>query len=319
MFIKTNRENDEKKTCAVKKTSIGGMALIEGIMMIGPEKYAVAVRKPDGEMEIFEKPLPKKTVWTKVPIIRGGYNLIRQMVLGIKSLMYSADFVDLEEGEKEEPSKFDKFLEDKLGDKAKDVAIYVALFLSLCLSVGLFILLPNLLTGFLGIKSNIVNNLIEGVLRITIFFLYIRLASKLEDIKRVWQYHGAEHKTINCYEAGQEITVENASKMSKHNPRCGTSFLFIVMLVSILLFALVGWHSKLLNILFRIVLIPVVAGISYELLKLAGKYDNKLTRIISAPGMFMQRYTTSEPDDSMLEVAITAFNKVKTGTEEDKW
>ncbi|MGI6561912.1 MAG: DUF1385 domain-containing protein [Clostridia bacterium] len=309
----------KEESCVVKKTSIGGMALIEGIMMIGPKKYAVVVRKPDGGMEVSVKPMPKKTVWTKIPVVRGGYNLIRQMVLGIKSLMFSADFVDIEEDIEEEPSKFEKFLEDKLGDKAKDAAIYFAVFLSVCLSVGLFILLPNLLTGFLGIKSNVLNNIIEGVLRITIFFAYIILATKLEDIQRVWKYHGAEHKTINCYEAGLEITVENARKMSTHNPRCGTSFLFIVMIVSILLFSLVGWHSRLLNMAVRIALIPLVAGLSYELLRLAGKYDNLLTRIVSAPGMFLQRFTTDEPDDSMLEVAITAFNKVKTDGDEDKW
>ncbi len=304
----------------MKKTTIGGMALIEGIMMIGPKKYAVAVRKPDGDIDINEKSLPEKTIWTKIPVIRGGFILIRQMILGIKSLMHSAEFFDLEDDDPNyKPSKFETFLMNKLGDKAMDVAIYFSVFLAIMFSIGLFILLPNLITGFFAIKNVLINNLIEGLLRIIIFFSYIVLATKMNDIKRVWQYHGAEHKTINCYEAGDEITVENAAKHSKHNPRCGTSFLFIVMIVSILVFTLVGWHSKLLNVLFRIILIPVVAGISYEILKLTGKKDSRVSRIVSAPGMFLQLFTTKEPDESMLEVAIAAFNKVKTDGEEDKW
>jgi len=316
----------------MKKTTIGGQALIEGLLMIGPESAAIAVRKPDGEIVVDKRPLPVKSKLSKVPIIRGVINLVRQMVLGMKALMYSAEFVELEEDEKKDKDDISKqdneeegkkkaglgaFIERILSDKFNDILIYISVIVSLALSIGLFILLPNLLASLLKLNREtrsgvILLNAIEGLIRITLFFSYIVLASLMKDVKRVWQYHGAEHKTIHCYEHEEELTVENIKKYSTKHPRCGTSFMFLVMIISILIFSLVQWHDKLIvNMLYRILLIPLVAGISYEVLKLAGRFNNRVMSIINAPGMFFQIFTTKEPDDDMIEVAIAAFNEVR--------
>ncbi|MBQ2896810.1 MAG: DUF1385 domain-containing protein [Clostridia bacterium] len=305
----------------IHKTSIGGQAVMEGVMMRGPKSYAVAVRKPGGEIIIDTKQLPNKNKnwFTKLPIVRGCINFVQSLVLGTKTLMYSAEFVDLEE---DEPSKFDKWLEDKLGDKIKDVVIYVSVVLSLFLSIGLFILLPTWIVGFTKsfIQSSVLKSLLEGVTRIVIFLVYLWAVSKMNDIKRVFQYHGAEHKTIACYEAGLELTPENAKKMTRLHPRCGTSFLLIVMVVSIIFFSFLRWDNVFIRSITRIALLPVVAGISYEIIKLAGKYDNLITKIISYPGLCLQKITTNEPDDSQLEVAIASMKAVLTDNpEEDKW
>jgi len=321
----------------MKKTTIGGQALIEGLLMIGPENAAVAIRKPDGEIVVDKRPLPVKSKLSKVPVIRGVINLVRQMTLGMKALMYSAEFVEMEEdGKKDKNDKSsvdnkeeDKkksglgaFIERKLGDKFNDLLIYISVIISLALSIGLFILLPNILASFLKISREtrsgvILLNAIEGLIRITLFFSYIVLASLMKDIKRVWQYHGAEHKTIHCYEHEEELTVENVKKYSTKHPRCGTSFMFLVMIISILIFSLVQWHDKMIvNMLYRILLIPLVAGISYEILKLAGRFNNRVMSIINAPGMFFQIFTTKEPDDDMIEVAIAAFNEVRVDKED---
>lgn len=305
----------------VHKTSIGGQAVMEGVMMRGPKSYAVAVRKPDGEIIVDKKDLPekKKNWFVKLPIVRGCINFVQSLVLGTKTLMYSAEFVDLEE---EQPSKFDKWLEDKLGDKIKDVVIYFSVILSLFLSVGLFILLPTWIVGFTKyfVESSIVKSLIEGVVRILIFLIYLWAVSKMNEIKRVFQYHGAEHKTIACYEAGLELTVENARKMPRLHPRCGTSFLLIVMVVSIIFFSFLRWDNVLIRSLTRIALLPVVAGISYEIIKFAGRHDNLFTKIIGYPGLCLQKITTNEPDDSQLEVAIESMKAVLTeNPEEDRW
>jgi len=304
-----------------KKTSIGGMALLEGIMMIGPEKKSVAVRKPDGEIDITTEPLAYNKKIRKIPLVRGVYGIFTQMVYGIKSLMHAASLVEVEgEDGEEEPTKFEKWLEKKFGDKAFNIVIYFSVVIALFFSVGLFILLPNLIAGFIPTGSVILNNLIEGVLRVGIFFTYIVLVSKMKDIKRVWMYHGAEHKTISCYENEEELTVENARKYTTKHKRCGTSFLFIVLIVSVLVFSFTGWNSILVNLAVRLLLIPVVAGISYEIIKIAGATDGLFSRIASAPGLFFQNFTTKEPDDDMLEVAITAFKAVipeEKGS--DKW
>ena len=305
----------------IHKTSIGGQAVMEGVMMRGPKSYAVAVRKPDGEIIVDTKELPnkKKNWFVKLPIVRGCINFVQSLVLGTKTLMYSAEFVDMEE---EQPSKFDKWLEDKLGDKIKDVVIYVSVILSLFLSVGLFILLPTWIVGFTKyfIESSILKSLVEGVVRILIFLIYLWAVSKMNEIKRVFQYHGAEHKTIACYEAGLELTVDNARTMSRLHPRCGTSFLLIVMVVSIIFFSFLRWDNVIIRSLTRIALLPVVAGISYEIIKFAGKHDNWLTRIIGFPGLCLQKITTNEPDDSQLEVAIASMKAVLTDNpEEDRW
>lgn len=309
----------------MKKTSIGGQALLEGILMMGPENIAIAVRKPDGEIIVDKKPLPAKNTITKIPIIRGAYLLIRQMIIGIKALMYSAEFVELEEGEAK-TSKVDAFIEKLFGNKIKDAVVYFSLIVALGFSIGLFVLLPNVIAGFLHLNKEtsggvILYNLFEGLIRILIFFAYIYLASLMKDIKRVWQYHGAEHKTIHCYENDEELTLENVRKYTTKHPRCGTSFLFLVMVVSIIVFSFLGWHSPLVNVLLRLLFIPLVAGIAYELLKFAGRHsDWKVMGIINAPGMLFQVFTTKEPDDSQMEVAIEAFRNVMVQDKDaDNW
>lgn len=309
-------------------TSIGGQAVMEGVMMRGPHKTAVAVRKPDGEItvKVDENGTKKKNKILKLPIIRGCINFFESMVIGIKALMYSAEFVDLEEEESE--SKFEKWLEEKLGDKIKDVVIYFSLIVSLFLSVGLFILLPTVVTrgieaifdgvAFAGTKT--FTSLCEGIVRMVIFISYLALVSQMKDIKRVFEYHGAEHKSIACYEAEEELTVENVKKYSRLHPRCGTSFLLFVMIVSIILFSLLPRTSILPRLLMRIALLPVVAGISYEIIKLAGKSKNKCVCILTKPGLWLQKLTTREPDESQIEVAIKSLTSVMPeDKEEDKW
>jgi len=309
----------------MKKTSIGGQALIEGLLMIGPKSVATAIRKTNGEIVVKKKDLPPKDVLSKIPVVRGIVGFVRQLVLGMKALMYSAEALDVDMGEEIEPTKFDKFIERIFGDKIKDAAIYFAVILAIIIGVGLFILLPNFLADFVKINESsgtqaIIRNLLEGIIRIVIFVAYLAFASRLKDIERVWQYHGAEHKTIHCYEHGEELTADNVKKYSTKHPRCGTSFLFIVMIVSIIVFSLVGWHGKAMNILLRILLIPIVAGISYELLKLAGRSDSKIVQIINAPGLALQYLTTKEPDNEQIEVAIAALKSVLENIkDEDKW
>ncbi|MBQ4321993.1 MAG: DUF1385 domain-containing protein [Oscillospiraceae bacterium] len=304
---------NEEAGCSFR-TSIGGQAILEGILMRGPEKTAIVVRKEDGTFAVKESPnqqIKDKYPVLGWPIIRGTVNFIESMVTGVKAINYSSE--QLLSGEEAEKDKLDLWLEKKLGsEKATKVATAVAVVLAVLLSVGLFILLPTFLVGLLGgvIKSALLLNLCEGVLRIIIFLTYIWLCSRLKDIKRVWMYHGAEHKTIHCYEKGLPLTVENCREQKRNHPRCGTSFMFIVMIISILVFALVRWRSALVRMALRLVLLSVVVGISYELIKLAGRHDNWFTRAISAPGRWLQGITTAEPDDSMLEVAIKALELV---------
>jgi len=316
-------DKNNNAACAWR-TSIGGQALIEGILMRGPEKQAIVVRNQEGGLERQVKEL--KLLKDKFPIlgwplIRGTVNFISSMVNGVRALSYSASFFP--DDETEQPSKLDKWLEDHLsGEKAEKAIVAVSVFLGIALSVGLFILLPTLLAGIVGqyIEQKWIVNILEGVLRIAIFVGYMWLVSRMKDIRRVWMYHGAEHKTIACYESGDELTVENARKHSRFHPRCGTSFMFLVMIVSILVFSVVSWKNVFVRMVMRIALLPIVVGISYELIKVAGRYDNIVTRIISAPGKALQHITTAEPDDSMLEVAIEAMKEVipeEKGA--DKW
>ena len=316
-------DKNNNAACAWR-TSIGGQALIEGILMRGPEKQAIVVRNQEGglERQVKELTLIKdKYPILGWPLIRGTVNFISSMVNGVKALSYSASFFP--DDETEQPSKLDKWLEDHLSsEKAEKVIVAVSVFLGIALSVGLFILLPTLLAGIVGqyIEQKWIVNILEGVLRITIFVGYMWLVSRMNDIRRVWMYHGAEHKTIACYESGDELTVENARKHSRFHPRCGTSFMFLVMIVSILVFSVVSWKNVFIRMVMRIALLPIVVGISYELIKVAGRYDNIVTRIISAPGKALQHITTAEPDDSMLEVAIEAMKEVipeEKGA--DKW
>ena len=300
----------------MKKTSIGGQAVIEGVMMKGPEDIAIAVRKPDGEIALKKEKLKanRKKI-SKMPIIRGMFAFIDSMVIGVQALTFSAEFFEDEEPKEEKKaSKLDEFMEKNM--------IAIAVLLSIAFSTGLFILLPTLAVSLLGkvSKTPLLMNLVEGVVRIAIFIGYIALISQMKDIKRVFEYHGAEHKTIFCYENGEELTVENVRKHKRLHPRCGTSFLFIVMIVSILLFSFFRWPSLPVRLITRILLLPVVAGISYEIIKWAGRSDSKLVCAISAPGMWLQKITTREPDDSQIEVAITALKNVLVEDKEaDLW
>jgi len=385
-----------------KKTSIGGQALIEGLMMVGPTRTAMAIRKADGSILVEEIPRGQKTVFfEKVPFFRGAIRLFRQLVTGTGALMKSADFseeasakaepdekkipepiaeatVTKEEtagteiepeshsqelfetktaGEEPEPlkdqiqlhemaeearsaaepkaaagktSRMDSFLE-----KNMNVMIVISAIVGIMFSVVLFIILPRLIVDFIShwipasqsdtVGVTLILNLIEGILRIAIFIGYLVLTSKMKDIARVWMYHGAEHKTISCYEAGEPLTVENVRKYSRFHPRCGTAFLFIVVIVSILVFCIagvfIGVNIWWLNMLIRLALVPVVAGIAYEIIHFTGKHDtNPVCRSVSKPGMWMQRFTTSEPDDGMIEVAIAAMEAVlPENKDEDNW
>ncbi len=321
-------------------TSIGGQAIIEGVMMRGPYKTAYAVRKPDGEIvvEEHENGVKSRPKFFRIPIIRGCVNFIDSLVIGMKALMFSADFMDMEE-EEETQSKFDKWLDDKFGDKIKDIVIYFSIALSLVLSVGLFILLPSAITGglewlfshFEALKAmaatKTFTGISEGIIRMVIFLTYLALVAKMKDIQRVFEYHGAEHKTIACYEAGEELTVDNVKKYTRFHPRCGTSFLLFVMVISILVFTLLprfDQYAKVaqiaLRMLTRLALMPVVAGLSYEVIKLAGRSKNKCVAMLTKPGLWLQKLTTREPDASQIEVAIESMKAViPENREEDKW
>ena len=296
------------------KTLIGGQALIEGIMMQGPDKRSIVVRGPEGIVTKVE-PLKKKTGILKWPLIRGVVSFGSSMVSGVKALMYSAEFFPEEEDA--QPSKFDQWLEKKLGsEKMEKAVISFSVFLGALFSIALFILLPTLLSGLFDrwIHNAVIRSLIEGVIRIAIFMGYMILVSRMKDMRRVFSYHGAEHKTIRCYEAQLPLTVENVRPQTRLHPRCGTSFLFVVVAISILLFALVSallpMSGMLVRLLVRLALLPVVVAISYECNRFVGRHDNRLTRILSAPGMWFQHFTTNEPDDSMIEVAIEALKLV---------
>ena len=288
------------------RTTIGGQALIEGILMRGPEKQAIVVRKPDGDLvtKVEELHLIKERhPILGVPLIRGTVNFLDSMVKGVQALMFSAEFYPEDEEEAAaEPSKFEVWLEKKLGsEQFMKVLIALAVVLGIGFSVCLFILLPAFLGGLLQkvISSYLVCNLLEGVLRIVIFLLYLILCSKQKDMKRVFAYHGAEHKTIFCYERGLELTVDHVRDMPRHHPRCGTSFLFVVLV-----------ESVLLQMLLKLLLLPVLVSITYEINRFVGRHDTALTRIITAPGLWLQNFTTNEPDDSMIEVGIAALQAV---------
>ena len=314
---------EPSKESKEQPTSIGGQALIEGIMMRGPRLQAIVVRNKD---ELITKTDEVKLVKDKYPVlgwvfIRGVVNFVNSMSSGMSALMYSAD--NIAEDLSDETSKFDEWMENKLGpERAKKAFVTISLVLGIAFSIVLFMLLPTMLAGIVTpyIPSNILKNLFEGVIRITIFLLYMWLATKLNDIKRMWGYHGAEHKTIHCYEKGLELTLENVKAQPKTHPRCGTSFLFIVMIVSILVFSVTSWSNVWIRIVMRLLLLPVVVSISYEIIKYAGSYDNLLTREISAPGKALQKLTTQEPDDEMIEVAILAMTLVIPENRDDaKW
>ena len=324
--------------CEQFKTMIGGQALIEGIMMRGPEKDAIVIRGKEGlTVEVSPRKLNPPKSFKSKPFIRGMFNFFDAQVTGVKALMRSADLAP--EEYQEEPGKFDLWLEKKLGnEKFQQAVIGIAVALGLGLSIGLFFLLPMVIGSFFDkwIDSTVGLNLVEGIIRMMIFMIYMLLVSRMEEMKRVFSYHGAEHKTIRCYEAGLPLTVENVRMQTRMHPRCGTSFLLIVMVISILVFSVASsgllavfpaleamrgtFAFRLAMIAFKLLLLPVVVGITYEINSLVGRYDNWFTAVLSAPGLWMQNFTTNEPDDSMIEVGIAAVQAVLPEEEgADRW
>ena len=307
----------EKKSCGFR-TTIGGQALIEGILMRGPQKQAIVVRAPEG-LVIKEEEL--KLIKDRYPIlglpfIRGSVTFLDSMFKGVKALMFSADYYP-EEDIVEEPSRFEKWLNEKLGnEKMEKVVIALAVVFAVCMSIGLFMLIPTFLASLVELVTDsvLIRQLADAVLRIAIFMTYMILVSRMKDIRRVFSYHGAEHKTIFCYENGLELTVENVRKQPKHHPRCGTSFLLVVIVVAILfntiLFSLFPVGNVFLRMLIQLLLLPVVVGITYEFNRYVGGHDNPVTNLLAKPGLWMQNFTTFEPDDSMIEVAIEAMKRV---------
>ncbi len=295
-------------------SSVGGQAVMEGVMMKSPTGVALAVRRADGTIATkydgWTTKAQKGTFWG-LPIIRGVVTFIESLTTGMNTLTESAKLAG--EDIEEEPTKFEKWLSEKLGKSVESIVIGIAVILAVALSVGLFFMLPlgisSLIFGKAASVAGVWKSLTEGLVRLIIFIGYIAFCSSIKDVKRTFMYHGAEHKTIACYEAEEELTPENAAKHSRLHPRCGTNYLFLVMAVSILFFAAIGWNANFLaRLAMRVVFLPVVAGLSYEVLRFAARHDNWLTRIIRAPGMALQRITTKEPTPDMLEVAIAAFN-----------
>lgn len=297
--------------------SVGGEALLEGIMMRSPNGYAQVVRTPTGELSIEKKRQPAFGTGNKFlefPLVRGTVRLLDSLIVGTKALFNSAEISATEDDPAYTPTKFDLFIEKHLGDKAMNLFMGISLVLSLVLSISLFFLLPNfvvtIIDKYLITLNRFFYNLIEGLVRICIFILYMFAVSKMKDIRRVFMYHGAEHKTIHCYEHCDELTVENVRKYSKHHPRCGTAFLFVVMIISILVHAfLPKFDFMLWNVLLRLATLPIIAGIAYEFNRFAGRHENRFVNILRAPGMAMQRFTTVEPEDDMIEVAIVALKE----------
>ena len=323
MAEKVKKEKKEKKqngeVCKTRVCSVGGEALMEGIMMRCPSGYAQVVRAPDGQLVIETKRQPQFGAGNKflsLPLVRGTIRLADSLIVGTKALFNSAEITASGDDPNYKPSKFDLWVEKKLGDKAMGVVMTLSLVVALVVAIGLFFFLPRAIVEW-GIERIpgvhlpwLVGNILEGIIRMMIFIGYLALISVMKDVRRVFMYHGAEHKTIFCYEKYEELTVENVRKQSKHHPRCGTAFLFVVMIISILVHSVIPDLGNVwLNILVRILSLPVVAGIAYEFNRYAGSHENKFVRVLRAPGLLMQRFTTKEPDDSMIEVAIVALKE----------
>lgn len=297
-------------------TKVGGQAILEGIMMRGAKAMAIAVRLPNDDIHITVEPIKKPGKWAKIPVIRGVVAFISSLVMGTDVLTYSAEV--LEEADKDNPAykkdKLDIWIEEHFGEKAgMAIAMVISVVLAILMVVGIFVLLPTVIMDFfknLGINSVVLLNLIEGVLRIAMFIAYVALITLMPDIKRTFEYHGAEHKTIHCYENGLELTPENAQQFYTLHPRCGTSFLMFVMIISLLVFSSLGWPNVWVRLATRLALIPVIAGLSYELLQFTGRHNNTFVKACSMPGIMLQKLTTKEPDLKQLEVAIAATNMV---------
>ena len=290
------------------KVSIGGQALIEGVMMKAPEKYSVAVRKPDGTIDV-QTYRNKKMKFSKIPVLRGMEAFVDSILTGYKSLMHATEIALNEEYEED---KFEKWVKKHFGDKVSDFLSTVAVVIGGTLALIMFMVIPTAITGFVDrlFPLGAMKPVLEGVIKLTVFLLYMYGISKMKDIKRVFGYHGAEHKSIACYESGLPLTVENVRKCTRFHPRCGTSFIFITVAVSIIVFSFVPWHGTFSRAILKVLFLPVVLGFSYEILRYTGLHDNRLTKILAAPGLWLQRITTNEPDDSMIEVGIASVNAV---------
>lgn len=295
-------------------TPVGGQAVMEGIMMRGLNRTAIACRLPDGRIHMKTQPNKEMPSWTKIPVLRGVVSFVMSLVNGMSTLMYSADVMEANWPEEEiEEDKLEKWLNEKFGPKAAwNLMMTLSVVFAIGLTVVFFILLPTVVANFVKplIDSVFMYNLIEGVMRIAMFVIYIMAISKMKDIQTVFEYHGAEHKTIHCFENGLEMTPANAQQFYTLHPRCGTSFLLFVMVISFVLHLFMGWPDLVVRIVSRLLILPVVAGLSYELLKWAGRSDNIVVKILSLPGLYLQKLTTNEPNDAQLEVAIAAMKAV---------
>lgn len=304
----------------IKKTSIGGQAVMEGIMMRGPEKSSLAVRMPDGQIDLETWQNKKVTAWyKKTPFVRGIFQFIDTLRLGYSCLMKSSEKSGMYEGE---PDKLELWLQKHFGTKASAVLMGIATVIGVALALFLFIFLPALVVKGINILVPLgaLSNLVEGAIKITLLVTYMAAVSNMKEIHRMFAYHGAEHKTIFAYEAGDELTIENIRKNSRFHPRCGTSFILITLVISVITASFITWGNLLLRTAIKVLLLPVVVGIAYEIIKLAGRYQNICTKIISAPGLWLQRITTKEPDDDQIEVALAAFLAVISQEEgSDQW
>lgn len=303
------KANDACGPCS-RLGKVGGQAVLEGVMMKSGDLYSVATRKPDNSIDIQNrtfKSVRKKYKFLNIPIIRGVINFVEMMILSFKTLALSVESLGIEE----EETKFEKWLQKHFGRSIMDLVMGIATVLGLLLGIGLFTLLPTLTTAgvdaITGGRIGFLRTVVEGIIRIAIFVLYIWLVSFMKDIRRTFEYHGAEHKAVACYESGDELTVENTRKHSRYHPRCGTNFIFIMLILSIIIFSFVSWDNLIVRIVMKLVLVPLVVGIGYEFIMFAGKKTNIITKIFCAPGMWMQSITTREPDDSQIEIAIAAL------------
>ena len=294
------------------RTSVGGQALMEGIMMRGPKKICCAVRRPDGTIDLTYEDVHSHW-YNKVPLVRGVCNMVENLRMGYKYLMHSADIALTEEEQEAEQSRFDKWLDEHTGPAFQNALMTISALRGVVLALFLFLYLPTFLTGLLRV-------IIEAVIKLALFLAYMFLCTRTKEIHRVFAYHGAEHKTIACYEAGEELTVENIRRHTRFHPRCGTSFLILVLLISIVLYAVLPWTSTGLRVLYKLAMLPLLVGISYEVLRWAGRSNSLLARAVSVPGLWLQRLTTFEPEDDMIEVAIAAVTPVlPENPEEAAW
>lgn len=292
-------------------TKVGGQAILEGLMMRGARSIAIAIRKPDGNIHLAIAPLKQPGAWKKIPIVRGVVAFVDSLIVGTENLFYGADLLEKWEAEKDPKEDTEEKTEKKQG--LSKSAVYVSALLAICLTVGLFILLPTFILSLIskaGLTNVVLLNLIEGLIRILIFIGYVWVCTFMEDIKKTFEYHGAEHKTIHCFENGLELTPENAQSFYTLHPRCGTSFMMFVMIISLLVFSLFGWPTLWVRVLSRLVMIPVIAGLSYELLQFTGRHDSTFVKVMSLPGIALQKITTREPSLEQLEVAIAAMKAV---------